>query len=643
MSTLFLKLQKHNARLFNLATMFCLIFLVSCNQFLQSESKKFQGLVEKEKVEEVETLSTKLSIRYCPSQTSETVSENLLLIGVDFSGSNTGRSNGCFIGTDEKQKRLYEIIKFIKKQTINPGKSNLHIALVPFGDRGSVECYKIFGGKTRTYTEYNLTNPEDIANEKHEIYEILHRIIDDEAKPPGYNQFLPDSCMGWTNYLEALQGMTVIKNEFMKDMKAKYPANGDKKSMVFINGLFLSDGAPIVENGLQPDMQIFSNVYDFIYLHNDKTNSNIKNVFTFFSTGFYTAPFDPGPKYDSSCLIPSTNARTAIRSRCAKAKCSLSNGLSYTCGLAKPKVLCPKELIQSSCSVDGQEGFVKLNESIGSRLCDMSDIGGGSFFDLQNNPDYTDFKMTTFYNSYMSEKIIFQNKFSTWEQDSNGVKYTEDSDGDGLSNNLEKSMSSKTLTLDPLNADSDSDGIRDSLEFYLNPKIGVQNTLCPKDSHLIDTDLDGLNDCEEMILNLNPKNSDENLNKIPDGVDWKNRIQVTSTNSTNDLDGDGVTNIVELYENLPINVHNKFLPKNIIKQSESTVQDPANPACLITTIENFRITDQNAPTTVEFWYYAKQREGNLKHLLKGEFKLEFGEDKTIDAKDHLKGVSYEGQ
>lgn len=588
-------------------------------------------------------ITTKLSVQYCPSQGSETISENLLLVAIDFSGSNTARSNGCYIGTDEKQKRLFELIKFIKTQTVSPGKSNLSIAFVPFGTKGSFECYKLFANKTRSFTEYNLTNAQDIKDEKHEVFDIIHRLIEDEAKPPGYEQFLPETCMGWTNYLESIQGMTAIKSEFMAHMKNKYPANSDKQSMVFINGLFISDGAPIVQTGSQEDFKIFSNVYDFIYLHNDKSGSNIKNVFTFLNTAYYTAPFDPGENYSAGCSIPSNSKRTPIRERCRKPKCGLSNGLSYTCGIPNPKVTCSKQTEGSTCSVGTQGGKVILDDSIGSRLCDMSDIGGGSFFDLQNNPDYTDFKMTTFYNSYISEKIILNNKNATWELEDGGANYNKDSDGDGLDDKIEIALSSSSLKLSPELIDSDYDGVRDSIEFYLNPDIGIDSTACIPGSHLLDTDFDGLNNCEEIILGTNPNASDENMNKIPDWIDWKNEIQVLTTNSNLDLDGDGISNLSELYQNLPINIHNRYLSPKTISQTEVTIQDPKNTACLITTIEKFRVTDYVTPMNIEFWYYARQREGSLRHLVHGNFVLKPGEDKTINTKDYIKGVSYEGQ
>jgi hypothetical protein len=85
------------------------------------------------------------------------------------------------------------------------------------------------------------------------------------------------------------------------------------------------------------------------------------------------------------------------------------------------------------------------------------------------------------------------------------------------------------------------------------------------------------------------------------------------------------------------------LPKDISKQTEITVQDPENPACLITTIDKFRISDAKTPMTIQFWYYARQREGSLRHLVHGEFPLIPGEDKVIDASTYNPGVSYEGQ
>lgn len=612
------------------------LFFVGC------KSKEFSTLKATNN-KSVEELNTTLSIRYCPATSSQTISENLFLVAVDFSGSNTSRDGDCFIGTDETQKRLYELIDFIQQQTVNPGKSNLHIAIVPFGTKASFECYRIFNNKSSSFIEYALTSPDDIKDKKHQVYDIIQRLIDDEAKPPGYEQFIPESCKGWTNYLEALQAMSAIKKEFMMYMKAKYPASGQAQSMVFINGFFLSDGEPIVQGQSQDDIKIFSNVYDFIYLDNDKSNSNIKNVFTFLNTGYYTAPYTLQPgRSAAECPVPVSAKRTAIRVRCQKAKCKLSSGLSYTCGSTKPSVSCSGEKEGDSCKVGTQAGSVIKDENIGSRLCDMSDIGGGSFFDLQNNPDYTDFKMTTFFNPYKSEKITFSNINGRWDYVNQKATYNEDSDGDGLSNTFETEKSSAQLLLDPYKFDSNNNSIRDSVEFYLNALSGIDATTCVQSLGIKDTDLDGLSDCEEQLLGFNPKISDENLNQMPDGLDWINKIQVTTQNSSQDIDGDLLTNQQEVYSNLPVNIHNKYLPDNIKLQTEKTIEDPNNKSCKITTISNFRYAKETQSFTTQFWFYSKQMQGELKHLTHGEFTLKPGEQKTINAADYTKGISYEG-
>jgi hypothetical protein len=86
----------------------------SCKNPLDGKSKDFKSLQQAKK-QELDALTTKVQVRYCPAKSSETVSENLLLIAMDFSGSNTSRESGCFTGTDENQIRLHQLIKFIKK------------------------------------------------------------------------------------------------------------------------------------------------------------------------------------------------------------------------------------------------------------------------------------------------------------------------------------------------------------------------------------------------------------------------------------------------------------------------------------------------------------------------------------------------
>jgi hypothetical protein len=47
----------------------------------------------------------------------------------------------------------------------------LHIALIPFGTYGDEGCYRIFNGRSSSFTQYE--NPKDSSDESHEIFKII--------------------------------------------------------------------------------------------------------------------------------------------------------------------------------------------------------------------------------------------------------------------------------------------------------------------------------------------------------------------------------------------------------------------------------------------------------------------------------------
>jgi hypothetical protein len=584
------------------------IFFLTLYSCGSKGGKQFQALKLKQEVKE-EHHTTSLTIRYCPKAGEEIDSVNLVIFTVDFSGSNLGRGGGCFTGTDPESKRIKEIASFIKTQTSSK-KDKLYFAIIPFGTNSVEQCYRLFNNGQSKFVQYDSTTMDfkdppaqeeayyDWLSEKHEIFSIVNKLRKDPKE-----SFLPVSCKGWTNYLSGLEAMSDVKSNFINYMKQQYPENGSKSATIFINSLFLSDGAPLVQGGSsnqgvqQKDIEIFTKIYDFIMNNNDRSQSKIKDIYSFMSTAYYTAPYELFPGKDpSSCTVPTDqDARQSVRPR----KCKKYTGT-------------------------------------GSRLCDMSDIGYGVYFDLKNNPTYADFKLSTLYNSYITDKIIAYNRQGHWDESNNAAVYSRDEDGDGLSDELEEQLGS-----DSFKEDSDSDGIRDSVEYFLTKTTDDFNAFsCPGTP--VDTDLDGIYDCEEKALGSDPKRSDMNLNGIPDFMDLINGNPLLSTNSSMDIDGDGMSNLQEIYQNLPLNIPNKLLPLNLEAQTETTSIYNTENSCMETTYKNFRVSSLTSTFNVDLWYYATQKQGNLKQLNKTKINLTPGTNTVIDADKLTKEVSYEG-
>ena len=114
-----------------------------------------------------------------------------------------------------------------------------------------------------------------------------------------------------------------------------------------------------------------------------------------------------------------------------------------------------------------------------------------------------------------------------------------DSDSDGLSDSEED-----MLGTDPNNADSDDDQISDYYEvaFYqTNPLLD-------------DSDNDTLSDPDELFnFGSDPLRKDTDSDGLPDSFEVIYGLDVNFNDSTGDLDGDGISNLVEFERNTKVN------------------------------------------------------------------------------------------
>jgi hypothetical protein len=160
------------------------------------------------------------------------------------------------------------------------------------------------------------------------------------------------------------------------------------------------------------------------------------------------------------------------------------------------------------------------------------------------------------------------------------LTYSRDSDEDGLSDAFELRVGS-----DPNNRDSDGNGASDKVENIVNfsglPCLGLEG---PKPScspqkalqlsgcfdpqgKLLDDDHDGLSNCDELLLGLDPLDYDSNSDTILDSKAVLENIPATPKESqigkagdpNGDLDGDGVSNRQEIIDGTPPKIHNASL------------------------------------------------------------------------------------
>lgn len=119
-----------------------------------------------------------------------------------------------------------------------------------------------------------------------------------------------------------------------------------------------------------------------------------------------------------------------------------------------------------------------------------------------------------------------------------------DTDADGLSD-----IEEDRLGIDPLSSDSDGDFYNDRLEHLLrtlNLDPLVPNTFEDCEDPTIDTDGDGLRDCEEKLLGTNKTLFDTDADGFPDKIEFRIATNPLFADALDDIDLDGVNNGQEI-------------------------------------------------------------------------------------------------
>lgn len=533
-----------------------ILFFISCN-FSDNQSEKFSKLNVEEIVIE---RKTKAEIEFCESKEAKTTSVGLLIYVVDFSGSNLSRSKrtcpasnpSCdcysekdaltcsyekdyYIGTDEDHKRVSEIINHVN-QLEQQDNRTLNYAFVPFGAKSLPSCYNIFNGKSFTGNKQEFIQKIDTIHTalKNEDQALLNSIVKEE-------------CQVETNYEEGLLGASAVKKQFFEHLKETQQEKPDISVMLnaFVMGMFLSDGSPItIEDNkfkLQTAEALETKVKDFITgdVSNLLANSAINNAYVSLSTAYYS-----------------------------------------------------QALISRETGVEEQpQAFEKNPKDL---LAFLAQVGNGQAHDLtpkegceQTNscgPNYQDFVIPDLILKFNENIPFITIKNTIWE---NGILKV-DSDGDGLSDDLEIE-----LEIDENSHDTDNDGYSDFAEFIYS---GISAITTPSSIRCtnkdIDTDLDGITDCDELLAETEVLEFDQNHNLIPDGIEFYNLLDLSRDESSIDSDGDGISNIKEITANTPLK-HSNHLIQGLSSQ-KYTVVNSDKPSCKRLVVDDLKLPfDQN--------------------------------------------------
>ena len=192
---------------------------------------------------------------------------------------------------------------------------------------------------------------------------------------------------------------------------------------------------------------------------------------------------------------------------------------------------------QNGCEVDCR------SQCRMDRIAATLSLATGGRYDRFSTPDQTNMSRIDFGSSqqrFVLKEFIVNNRNVLPSE--SGLRV--DTDGDGLSD-----LEEDRLGLDALDPDSDDDFYNDRLEQLLRP-LGMDpfavNVLPTCDDPIVDSDGDGLRDCEEALLSTDPTLFDTDADGYPDILEFRLGTNPIFNDNLDDADLDGVANGQEL-------------------------------------------------------------------------------------------------
>ena len=176
-------------------------------------------------------------------------------------------------------------------------------------------------------------------------------------------------------------------------------------------------------------------------------------------------------------------------------------------------------------------------------LAGMAERGGGTFrdFDVGRATSFVQIDFTAIRRLFALKSLVALNENA---MPRNGETLS-DSDADGLVDAEEAAVGA-----DPLLRDTDDDGFSDLLEHRLRTSgydvIGRHDADCSFEDDRLDTDGDGLLDCEERFVGTSHTLFDTDADGFPDSLEFRFGANPSGDDTQDDPDFDGAPNEVEL-------------------------------------------------------------------------------------------------
>jgi hypothetical protein len=184
-----------------------------------------------------------------------------------------------------------------------------------------------------------------------------------------------------------------------------------------------------------------------------------------------------------------------------------------------------------------------------------------------------------------------------------------DTDGDGIHDKKEKEIAF-FYNINEESKDSNGDKYSDIVVYRggYTREAQAQFPPCPTD---LDSDKDGLNDCEEKMIGTNFDKVDTDGDGIPDALEIFSGLNPTLPDAHIDTDKDGDLNLFEIASGTPIRESNEIGNIKDFKITyEKELNDNLNDHCQKILVKNIPLIETNFEQKIDLYFLATN-EGEL--------------------------------